>query len=233
MASTLAIQQALAQAGYRPGPIDGIWGRQTIAALRLFQSAHGIAPDGLPGGRVMAALFPRAAPVASPLFPPVAVWVQEARRLYGIRETAGPASNPTILDWAGQMGIPYRGDDVAWCGLFVGHCISATLPEEHLPANVLGARAWGQFGIATPPCPGAVMVFWRKSMASGLGHVGFYAGEDEKAYRILGGNQSDSVSLAWIAKDRLVGARWPASVPAPIPAAVTVARDAGLSTNEA
>jgi len=77
------------------------------------------------------------------------------------------------------------------------------------------------------------MVFWRKSKQSGLGHVGFYAGEDATAYRILGGNQSDSVSLAWVGKDRLVGARWPASVPAPVAKAVRVARTDSLSWDEA
>jgi len=77
------------------------------------------------------------------------------------------------------------------------------------------------------------MVFWRKSRASGLGHVGFYAGEDASAYRILGGNQSDSVSVAWVTKDRLVSARWPATVPAPMPDPVVVARNDVLSWDEA
>lgn len=77
------------------------------------------------------------------------------------------------------------------------------------------------------------MVFWRLSLQSGKGHVGFYAGEDKDAYRILGGNQSDSVSLAWIGKDRFLTARWPATVPPPIPEAVAVGRKDSLSWNEA
>jgi hypothetical protein len=76
------------------------------------------------------------------------------------------------------------------------------------------------------------MVFWRRTRESGLGHVGFYVGEDAGAYRILGGNQSDSVSLAWIRKDRLVDARWPATVPAPIAQPIVVARDETLSWDE-
>ena len=77
------------------------------------------------------------------------------------------------------------------------------------------------------------MVFWRKSPTSGLGHVGFYAGEDKSAYRILGGNQSNSVSLAWVLKDRLVSARWPATVPAAVARPIKVARNDSLSWNEA
>lgn len=228
----IEVQQKLAQLGFKPGPLDGIWGRQTAAAVRAFQESRGLEPDGILGPLTLAALSP-GAPQATDLSDPSLVWFKEATRLIGTRETPGTGSNPVILDWAGAQGIPYKGDDIPWCGLFVGHCISSTLDREPTPANVLGARAWGSFGIKTQPTPGAVMVFWRKSLQSGLGHVGFYAGEDQSAYRILGGNQSDSVSLAWVAKDRLVGARWPSTVPPPIPRAVQVARNDTLSWNEA
>ena len=33
------------------------------------------------------------------------------------------------------------------------------------------------------------------------------------AYRVRGGNQSDSVCDTWVAKDRLVGCRWPMGAP--------------------
>lgn len=77
------------------------------------------------------------------------------------------------------------------------------------------------------------MVFWRNSPQSGLGHVGFYAGEDKSAYRILGGNQSDEVSLAWVSKDRFVGARWPATVPPTLPETFMASRTDAMSWNEA
>ncbi len=185
------------------------------------------------GPITLAALFPGGVQASAPLDDPALVWFQEARRLIGTRERPGAGSNPVILDWAGAQGIPYGGDDIPWCGLFVGHCVSATLDREPTPSSVLSARAWQSFGIKTPPTPGAVMVFWRKSLQSGLGHVGFYAGEDPGAYRILGGNQSDSVSLAWVAKSRLVTARWPATIPPPVARPVVVARSDTLSWNEA
>ena len=226
------IQQALARLGFKPGPLDGVWGRQTGAALRAFQTSKGLDPDGTLGPLTLAALIP-GKPPANDLADPALLWFKEATRLIGTRETPGTGSNPVILDWAGDLGIPYKGDDIPWCGLFVAHCIASTLDREPTPSNVLGARAWQSFGIRTAPTPGAVMVFWRQSPQSGKGHVGFYAGEDATAYRILGGNQSDSVSLAWVAKDRLVTARWPATVTPPIPRAITVARTDGLSWNEA
>lgn len=229
------IQTALARLGYTPGPIDGIWGRQTLAAVKAFQAKRGLHVDGVVGPLTRAALFAGQPQVteASALDNPSLVWFQEARRLLGTRETPGAGSNPLILDWAGDLGIAYDGDDVPWCGLFVGHCISSTLDTEPVPTRLLSARAWGRFGIPTLPTAGAVMVFWRESPTSGKGHVGFYAGEDDKAFRILGGNQSDSVSLAWVRKDRLVGARWPSTISAPTPVTVTARRDEPLSWNEA
>jgi len=229
---TSEIQRALAQLGFRPGPLDGIWGRQTAAAVRMFQSSRGLEPDGIIGPATLQALCPGRV-IPDGLDHPGLVWLQEARRLIGTRERLGSGSNPDILDWASAQGIPYKTDDVPWCGLFVGHCISSTLDREPLPTGLLRARSWERFGIKSKPTPGAVMVFWRKSSESGLGHVGFNVGEDRDVYRILGGNQADSVSLAWIRKDRLVDARWPATVPPLDLQPITVAkRDETLSWNE-
>lgn len=43
------IQAALRQAGFNPGPIDGILGTRTVRALKSFQRAHGLDPDGVVG----------------------------------------------------------------------------------------------------------------------------------------------------------------------------------------
>ncbi len=227
----IEIQQTLAQLGFRPGPLDGIWGRQTAAAVRAFQTASGLEPDGIVGPLTLAKLAP-GQKQPQDLADPTLVWFKEACRLIGTREHPGAGSSPVIVDWASDIGISYGGDDIPWCGLFVGHCITSTLDREPTPPSLLSARSWERFGIRTEPTPGAVMVFWRKSKQSGLGHVGFYAGEDRAAYRIIGGNQSDAVSLAWIAKDRLVASRWPATVSPPVPHPVSVGRADSLSWNE-
>ena len=41
-----ALQQRLLQLGLNPGPIDGIYGPRTAAAIRQFQIMHGLDPDG-------------------------------------------------------------------------------------------------------------------------------------------------------------------------------------------
>jgi len=226
------IQRALAERGYTTGPIDGIWGRQTIRAVKSFQHDNHLEVDGVVGPQTRAALLGAAAPSSSLLEDAAVVWFQEARRLLGVRETPGKKSNQVILDWADGLGIDYAADDVPWCGLFVAHCIGATLTEESLPANPLGARSWLRFGVACTPTVGAVLVFWRERKEGWKGHVGFYAGEDGDAYRVLGGNQSDGVSLAWIAKDRLLDARWPATVAVRTTGPVNATRTQELSTDE-
>lgn len=47
--ATRAWQSALRNAGFDPGPIDGLWGPRTEAAVRAFQSAQGLSVDGWPG----------------------------------------------------------------------------------------------------------------------------------------------------------------------------------------
>ncbi len=47
------IQEALAQAGYDPGPADGIFGTQTKRALRDLQKDQGWVADGYPSDEVL------------------------------------------------------------------------------------------------------------------------------------------------------------------------------------
>lgn len=138
-------------------------------------------------------------------------WMEEAKKLLGLKEAAGSANNEQILSWADMLDLKYDDDDIPWCGLFTAHCIGSTLTKEALPGNPLGARQWEKFGTTVEPRFGAVMVFWRDAPNSGKGHVGFYAGESNDGYLILGGNQSDCVSYAWLPKANLVSAHWPIS----------------------
>jgi len=50
------MQQLLIRAGFRPGPIDGYFGAQTLAAVRAFQHARGLKVDGFVGPITWAAL---------------------------------------------------------------------------------------------------------------------------------------------------------------------------------
>jgi N-acetylmuramoyl-L-alanine amidase len=52
----LAIQQALKQAGFDPGTLDGEFGPHTLSAVVAFQISHQLLPDGEVGAETSAAL---------------------------------------------------------------------------------------------------------------------------------------------------------------------------------
>jgi putative peptidoglycan binding protein/resolvase-like protein len=62
------VQRRLWRLGYRPGPVDGLFGPRTEAATRWFQMKHGIEPDGIVGGQTLNMLRERtgAAPGRAP-----------------------------------------------------------------------------------------------------------------------------------------------------------------------
>lgn len=161
-------------------------------------------------------------------------WLETAKSLIGTREVPSSKSSPTILAWAKRLGsrilgIAYTDDATAWCGLFVAHCVSTA---GLTPAPIaVRASAWATWGVdvrADRLAPGVILVFSRK----GGGHVGFYVGEDATTYSVLGGNQSDAVSVTRILKNRCVARRWPASV-AMTGAPVWASGKGAISTNEA
>lgn len=226
-----SVQRRLTYLGFNPGPIDGIRGRLTTNAVRIFQASRGLTVDGIVGPQTHAALFGARAVVDPPSLDTYP-WFDEANNLVGLTEVRGPGSNPRILDMAEALDIDYAGDDIPWCGLFVAHCIGSTLPMEALPAVALRARAWERFGLVSKPQLGAVMVFWRKTRSSGFGHVGFYAGEDSTHFHILGGNQSDQVNIRRFTRDRFLTARWPLTGPEATDIVLSSASDILETTGE-
>ncbi len=210
--NTKDIQHTLKNLGFDPGPLDGIRGRQTIHAIKDFQTQNNLVADGLVGPKTIAALFKEHKFSDSNNFdiPLTIPWLETAYGLMGTQERPGKGSNEAIIGWAEDLEITsYNDDDIPWCGLFVAHCIGSQLPEEILPGNPLGARQWAKFGHDISPRVGAVMVFWRGSADGWKGHVGFYWAEDDEAYQVLGGNQSNAVTITRISKNRLLTARWP------------------------
>lgn len=230
----LEVQKALLSAGFDPGPLDGVAGPRTRKAIRAFQRRMKLRADGIAGPRTQAALAGGAKPGPVPAGAVSAAlpWLAEARRLVGTAEVPGPGNSAAILSWAEEADIAYEADEVPWCGLFVAHCLGASLPDEPQPAQPLGARQWLKFGRPVQPQVGAVLVFWRGTPQGWAGHVGFCWAEDDTHFHVLGGNQSDAVTIARIARGRLLGARWPLGV---APSGLVVRQAAGpvaVSLNE-
>lgn len=140
-------------------------------------------------------------------------WLKLARSRIGIREIPGPKHNSNILEWIGKLtpkrlGMVISDDETPWCGTFVASVmLDSGVEPPPVAARALSWADWGQT-LATPVL-GAILVFKRP----GGGHVGFYAGEDDLAYHVLGGNQSNAVNVARIEKARCVAIRWPAAEP--------------------
>jgi uncharacterized protein (TIGR02594 family) len=139
----------------------------------------------------------------------------EAYKLIGTKELLGKDNNPTILKWAEELGLKktYTADEIPWCGLFIAYVVHKAGKE--VVANPLWARNWLKWGSKQSVAMlGDVLIFSRGATS---GHVGIYVGEDTTCYHVLGGNQSDQVSIVRIVKSRLLGIRrtkWSIAQPA-------------------
>ena len=115
-AEVTELQKRLSMLGYVVGPIDGIFGRQTEAGVRLFQKEHGLTVDGLAGPNT----------------------IRELKRLTGQSVTAGGTSigykntDVTLLARlvsAESKGEPYRGQ-VAVAAVVLNRVKSSSFPNS-------------------------------------------------------------------------------------------------------
>lgn len=130
----------------------------------------------------------------------------------GVEETRGPGATPRIVGYFQAVGRPeVASDEVSWCAAFVGACLQqAGVPLTINAADRLLARKYRSIGtkIAAPRV-GAVAIFSRGTNPA-HGHVGFVSGWTDTHIVLLGGNQSNKVSLAHMPRARLLELRWPA-----------------------
>lgn len=117
----VSVQARLAALGFAPGPIDGLYGPTSAAAVKDFQAKEALRIDGIVGPQTLGAL--QAAPVpAGPTGPsrrPSSAIglgaLNEATKHVGVTEDP-PGSNRTPFgDWFGENGVP-------WCNIFVSYC---------------------------------------------------------------------------------------------------------------
>lgn len=214
MRTTLELQRQLRLLGYDVGPADGALGPTTRKAIREFQTEKGLVADGVPGPRTWAAID-RATkqPVSDEdVTPP---WIDQMLLVKGLHEGRNFAE---LYAWLKSAGSAVNPKTTAWCGDAVETAIRRALPDETLPANPFASIAYLEFGVRLDrPAVGAVLVFWRGRPDGWQGHVGFYVGEDEQHYFVLGGNQSDAITITKIRKRRIRegGVRWPRTYPMP------------------
>ncbi len=127
---------------------------------------------------------------------------------FGQKEIPGAKHNQHIVNYAREAGFEFVDDDeTPWCSIFINWCCKQAKLERSEKAN---ARSWLETGDNTShPRPGDIVVFWRESIHSWKGHVGFFLGFNKDARRVycLGGNQSNSVNITSFDADKVLGYR--------------------------
>jgi uncharacterized protein (TIGR02594 family) len=100
-------------------------------------------------------------------------------------------------------------DEVAWCAAFVGHCLEKAGIASTRRLNARSYLTWGEKVVRLEQArEGDVVVFTRGS-STAQGHVAFFLKATGSQIEVLGGNQSDGVTIARYAKSRLLGIRRP------------------------
>ena len=130
-----------------------------------------------------------------------------AQRFIGIKEVPGAKDSHQILAML-KLDDPWPDhDEVPWCSAFVNYvCWLLRLPRS----KRLNARSWLDVGLPVAledARPGFDVVILERPPNPASGHVGFYAGHTTHSIYILGGNQSDTVSVVPYSRSRLLGVR--------------------------
>ncbi len=228
-ARVFELQRRLEELGYGPGPIDGIFGPRTEAAVRAFQRDAGLVADGIVGPRTRAALEapqcrtttrPKRRPVRRPVRQAAGGageprWMAIARREICTREArAGQPPNARIVEYHQSTSLRAQDDRTPWCAAFVSWVLEQAGIRSTRSARAKSYLDWGH--ALDEPRVGAIVVFHRGSGAPssrGPGHVGFLVEERERDILLLGGNQRNHVNIKAYSKSRLLAYRWPATSP--------------------
>lgn len=131
-----------------------------------------------------------------------------AMRLVGeIQERPGAANHPFVVWCHGSTTMGESPDEVPWCSSFVNRLAwLLRLPRSKSAA----ARSWLDIGTAVDledATPGWDVVIFRRGASPVSGHVAVFAGMEAEAVRVVGGNQSNGVTLASFPFEQVLGVR--------------------------
>ena len=130
---------------------------------------------------------------------------------YALKEIQGPEVNtPEILNFFKEIGFSWvKTDETAWCAATVNYVLKmAGFPHT----GKLDARSFLKLGeqVSVPKPLGSsnefvdLVIFWRESVDSWKGHVGFFIKERENLIYTLGGNQSNQIKISAYDRGRLL-----------------------------
>ena len=134
-------------------------------------------------------------------------WLTIARGEIGQKEVIGKMANPRILEYFTKTSYQSKSDETSWCSAAMCWVMEKAGIKSTRRAN---ARSWMKWGVGLEKFRvGCIVVFWRGSKDSWMGHVGLGVAEDEKYIWVLGGNQGNAFNIKKYPKAQLLGMRWP------------------------
>jgi len=140
-------------------------------------------------------------------------WVRVARNELGVREISGDSHNRRIIEYHSTTGR-FQTDEIPWCASF------CTWVLQNSSCSTSGctaaARSFSTASAVTrlsKPYFGCIIVFKYGSGAQWSGHVGILEEIVNQRFKVLGGNQSDSVKYSYFGRTKLYGYYWPINKP--------------------
>ncbi len=129
---------------------------------------------------------------------------------HNIKEIPGTENSGRILSYHSHTTLKATNDEVPWCSAAMCCCF------DEIGIGGTGsalARSWLNFGTKLKDFRlGAIAVFERGEPDSLSGHVACALSEDGGLITVIGGNQSNAISIAKYPKARLISYQWPPEI---------------------
>lgn len=126
---------------------------------------------------------------------PITAAALAARFIGVVQEQPGSADDPFIVWCLSRVGLPAQHDEVPWCSAFA-NAIAWMLDLPH--SGKANARSWLEVGrpvALAEAAAGMDVVVLRRGTNPAAGHVGFFFARGNGTVSVLGGNQSNGVSV--------------------------------------
>lgn len=134
--------------------------------------------------------------------------LEAAGQYLGLTEWPGAKQNPKIIemfDLLGHSGV--KNDETPWCAAFVGSVLSSLGLPHTGKLNARSYLTYGQSIRAQEARPGDIVILWRDSPESWMGHVGFFVRFEGNSVVLRGGNQGNAVTDQAYPMDRVLAVR--------------------------
>lgn len=145
-----------------------------------------------------------------------------AMKELGTAEIFGDTHNERIVEYHAATSLRATSDEVAWCASFVNWCLKKASITGTNSARARSFLTWG-VAVSLEEAQRGDIVVLSRGVNVQFGHVGFFAGQEGKSVLVLGGNQSNKVSISPYPLHRILSIRR-AIMPSETPSSPTTFR---------